>query len=67
MITNKDIVAMLGFIFSIIVLSGVIIWIFKLREKKHIKTIFDLVGYIILAVIGWVWFAWYYLSEIVFI
>ena len=67
MITNKDIVAMLGFIFSIIVLSGVIIWIFKLRDKKHIKTIFDLVCYIILAFIGWAWFAWYYLSEILFV
>ena len=67
MITNKDIVAMLGFIFSVIVLAGVIVGIFKLREKKHIKTIFDLVGYIILAFIGWAWFAWYYLSEIVFV
>jgi hypothetical protein len=67
MITNKDIAAILGFIFSICVLVRVIIDIFNLYyDKKAIKTVFDLVGYIALAFIGWCWFAWYYLSEILF-
>ena len=66
MITNKDIAAILGFIFSICVLVRVIMDIWVLYEKKHIKTVFDLVCYMILAFVGWAWFAWYYLSEIVF-